>query len=115
MCLNAPCTSSVLASCRCIGKLRCDTVTLQIGEHSSVTFRVASFPEGPATLGDRLRDTEGGGTPFRGLLPVRVGVSSVNVAHVGPLPTLLVSQGTLGAGTVFMGSPALYVVMGKPM
>jgi hypothetical protein len=92
---------------RAVGRLRVEKVTIAIGDHTTVTYDITSFPAGGPTLGsvtDRhpmgARSHPAGlphpvwaESPFKKCpRPVTPGLASVAVQHVGKLPELKVSM-----------------------
>lgn len=84
---------------RAVGRLRCERVTVALGQHASVSFLVQSFPAGMSpvlgSLSERVSlgaaaDMIRGSQPFKGLTPVAPGGAALPVLHVGPLPSLKV-------------------------
>ncbi len=108
---------------RGVGRLRVERLTLYLGRHATVTFHVSSFPAAPPghSLGgcmerlqglDALRQgplrtlaaAAGAGGGRRAVALGALAGPSINIQHVGPLPTLKV--GPVGGARCCPSAPA---------
>eukprot|EP00798_Chlamydomonas_sp_ICE-L_P013772 gene13772-19680_t len=81
-------TAAIRVAPRCVGRLQVEYVTLAVGDHARIRFKVSSFPLPSTLLGcSQFADVE---LPPLGKLGASPGQHHVMIPHLGRLPVLKV-------------------------